>query len=140
MGFLKKMWETQKQTIKEEAKKVEFEYIGGHPKFDRKRIKIRKGSEDGQIILDDILNEVEANLVEYQWGEQSKRSVGKAATGAIIGGVLTGGVGAIAGGAIGAKKKDDSVLRLGIEEHGRTYEVLLRADQTKYNEFTKKVL
>lgn len=41
--------------------------------------------------------------------EKYTRSAGKAAAGAIIGGVLTGGIGAIAGAAIGGRKKDDSV-------------------------------
>lgn len=41
-----------------------------------------------------------------------KRSGGKAAAGAIIGGALTGGVGAIAGAAIGGRRKDDSTATL----------------------------
>ena len=40
--------------------------------------------------------------------EKHTRSAGKAAAGAIVGGVLTGGIGAIAGAAIGGRKKDDS--------------------------------
>lgn len=42
--------------------------------------------------------------------EKHTRSAGKAAAGAIIGGVLTGGVGAIAGAAIGGRKKEDSTF------------------------------
>src|SRR5690625_1297914 len=42
--------------------------------------------------------------------EKHTRSAGKAAAGAIIGGALTGGVGAIAGAAIGGRKKDDSTF------------------------------
>ncbi|MBM7600355.1 hypothetical protein JOC34_002746 [Virgibacillus halotolerans] len=42
--------------------------------------------------------------------EKHTRSAGKAAAGAIVGGVLTGGLGAIAGAAIGGKKKDDSLF------------------------------
>src|SRR5690625_6657978 len=42
--------------------------------------------------------------------EKHTRSAGKAAAGAIVGGVLTGGVGAIAGAAIGGRKKDDSTF------------------------------
>lgn len=41
-----------------------------------------------------------------------KRSGGKAAAGAIVGGVLTGGLGAIAGAAIGGRRKDDSTATL----------------------------
>lgn len=45
-----------------------------------------------------------------------KRSGGKAAAGAIIGGALTGGVGAIAGAAIGGRRKDDSTATLDFME------------------------
>lgn len=41
-----------------------------------------------------------------------KRSAGKAAAGAIIGGALTGGVGAIVGAAIGGRRRDDSTATL----------------------------
>lgn len=41
-----------------------------------------------------------------------ERNIGKAAAGAIIGGVLTGGVGLIAGGAIGGMKKNTSTATL----------------------------
>lgn len=41
-----------------------------------------------------------------------ERSAGKAAAGAIVGGVLTGGIGAIAGAAIGGRKKDTSTAIL----------------------------
>lgn len=47
-----------------------------------------------------------------------KRSAGKAAAGAIIGGALTGGVGAIAGAAIGGRRKDDSTATLDFMEVG----------------------
>lgn len=40
--------------------------------------------------------------------EAYTRSAGRVATGALIGGILTGGVGAIVGGALGAKEKDVS--------------------------------
>lgn len=42
--------------------------------------------------------------------EKHTRSAGKAAAGAIVGGILTGGVGAVAGAAIGGRKKDESTF------------------------------
>lgn len=42
--------------------------------------------------------------------EKHTRSAGKAAAGAIIGGALTGGVGAVAGAAIGGRKRDASTF------------------------------
>lgn len=59
--------------------------------------------------------------------EKYSRNIGKAAAGAVIGGVLTGGVGAIVGGAIGGKQKDKS-----------TYFVDLMDYETK-QEFTIEV-
>lgn len=49
--------------------------------------------------------------------EKHTRSAGKAAAGAIVGGVLTGGIGAIAGAAIGGRKKDDSVFFLDFSDY-----------------------
>ncbi|EAE2750796.1 hypothetical protein A0I81_10110 [Listeria monocytogenes] len=60
----------------------------------------------GIVIFDNI--ETQYVYQGFMWNQNHKRSAGKAATGAIVGGVLTGGIGAIAGGAIGAKKKDNS--------------------------------
>lgn len=139
-GFWRTMWDRQMDTAKKEAASVEFEYIGGHPKIQKKKVKVRKGNKPNEIIIDDVLAPVTGTLIEYQWGEKAVRSVGKAATGAIVGGVLTGGVGAIIGGAIGAKKKDNSILTLAVETDGNIYPVQLRADQDLYNKFTKKVL
>lgn len=47
-------------------------------------------------------------LLNIQTVEQYKRNVGAAAVGGIAGGLLLGGVGAIAGGAIGGRRKDDN--------------------------------
>jgi hypothetical protein len=68
------------------------------------------------------------------WLHASTRSAGKAAAGAIIGGVLTGGLGAIAGAAIGGRKKDAStaVIRfadgqqLHVVASGKEFEKLQR--------------
>ncbi|USK31534.1 hypothetical protein LIT32_26040 (plasmid) [Bacillus sp. CMF21] len=142
MGFFKDLNEMSKESIRVKMATMEIEYIGGHPRLKGgKKIKIIKGELPGEItITSGMLVNFKAKLLEYSWGEQGKRSIGKAATGAIVGGVLTGGIGAIAGAAIGGKKKDNSVLTIAIEEAGNQYNIQLRADQSKYNEFTKKVL
>ncbi|MBY6052782.1 hypothetical protein [Cytobacillus firmus] len=141
---LKKVMKHEMEAAKKQAEKnvstIELDYIGGHPKITKKSVKIRKGVQPNEIVIINGINEMKATLLEYQWGEQGVRSVGKAATGAIIGGVLTGGLGAIAGAAIGAKKKDKSILHLAVEQNGQTYHMQLRADQKKYNEFAKKIL
>ncbi|MBC1887982.1 hypothetical protein HCA63_06410 [Listeria booriae] len=50
----------------------------------------------------------------FSWNQDSSRSVGKAATGAVVGGILTGGIGAIAGGALGGRKKDTSYATISL--------------------------
>lgn len=138
MGFFKDMWEMQKESSKFTFNSVQFEYLGGHPKLWGKKVYILKGTEDNQILVN--MAKIPMTLISYQWGEQGTRSVGKAAAGAIVGGILTGGIGAIAGAAIGAKKKDNSTLTLNVEDEGKTYQILLRCDEDKYREFTNKVL
>lgn len=81
----------------------------------------------------------------FSWNQDSKRNMGKAATGAIIGGVLTGGVGAIAGGAFGAKKKDISfaVVSLLRIQDGIPIQLVVKCNKKKASqlgEFTIGVL
>ena len=56
-----------------------------------------------------------------KFSEEEYRSSGKAALGAIVGGVLTGGIGLIAGTAIGARKRKDTVF--GVKFKDGTYVV-----------------
>lgn len=114
---------------------VMLEVVGGMPGLS-KFTRIFKGKNPGEIRLD----KMNVNLITYQWGEQGSRSVGKAAAGAIIGGVLTGGVGTIVGAAIGAKKKDKSLLTLVVEKDGRTYTVAFRCDDKQYGKFSEYCL
>lgn len=67
----------------------------------------------------------------------SSRSVGKAAAGAIVGGVLTGGIGAVAGAALGGRKKDDSLLVVTVDYHGMDIELIFGGDNvtSKYSQF-----
>ena len=56
-----------------------------------------------------------------KFSEEEYRSAGKAALGSIVGGVLTGGIGLIAGAAIGGRKRKDTVF--GIKFKDGTYAV-----------------
>lgn len=56
--------------------------------------------------------DVEYQVVNVEWEEAHTRSLGKAAAGAVVGGVLTGGIGLIAGAALGGRKKEDSTAVL----------------------------
>ncbi|GGE47608.1 hypothetical protein GCM10011391_27990 [Pullulanibacillus camelliae] len=61
--------------------------------------------------------------------EKYKRSAGKAATGAIVGGLLTGGVGAIAGAAIGGRKKDNSTFWMDFVDYETKQEFSVQVKQ-----------
>lgn len=63
--------------------------------------------------------------------EKHTRSAGKAAAGAIVGGVLTGGLGAIAGAAIGGRKKDDSIFFLDFADYETKEEFTIQVKQIK---------
>jgi hypothetical protein len=64
-------------------------------------------------------------ILNIDFTENSSRNIGKAATGAIIGGLLTGGVGLLAGAAIGGSKKDRSKLYLTVNYSGKNIMVVL---------------
>ncbi len=65
--------------------------------------------------------------------EKHTRSAGKAAAGAIVGGVLTGGLGAIAGAAIGGRKKDDSSFWMDFADYETKQEFSIQAKPLKGN-------
>jgi len=112
-----------------------IDYKGGHPRFTKpctvavkvdavqKTVKLIgsawSGAGDVIITADEIVN--------ISFEEKGKRSVGKAAAGAIIGGVLTGGIGLLVGGALGARKKDTSNLFITIKHNERELDVILKA-------------
>jgi hypothetical protein len=83
---------------------------------------------------------VPEQIIEVGLDKQIYRSSGKAAAGAIIGGVLTGGIGLIAGAAIGGKRRTENNLHLIVEQNGREYEVHFKpskSTQQLCNEFVK---
>lgn len=65
--------------------------------------------------------------------EKHTRSMGKAAAGAIVGGVLTGGLGAIAGAAIGGHKKDDSLFWIDLADYETKQEFSIQVKPHKYS-------
>jgi hypothetical protein len=67
------------------------------------------------------------DIVDVTLNEKTTRSAGKAAVGAIVGGVLTGGVGLIAGGAIGARQRDASTLYITYKRNNHPINVMLKA-------------
>ena len=63
--------------------------------------------------------------------ESHTRSAGKTAAGALIGGALTGGVGAIVGGAIGARKKDTSTVWIDLADYETKQEFSIQVKPVK---------
>jgi len=118
-----------------------IEYKGGHSKMPKpctvdidinsegKFIKLKEtgwlGTASVVIYASEILN--------ISLAEKSKRSLGKTAAGAIIGGVLTGGIGLVAGGLFGARSKDTSMLYLTIAPNGKEVNVILKAGKQADN-------
>lgn len=72
-------------------------------------------------------------IVNISLDEKSKRSLGKAAAGAVIGGVLTGGIGLVAGGLFGGRKKDVSNVYITISANGREIDIILKAGKQAEN-------
>ncbi len=113
-----------------------IEYKGGHPKLIRPgTINVKIDEFKKSVILEPSSfwateGKVTINadeIISMSFDEKSKRSVGKAAAGAIIGGVLTGGVGLLVGGALGARKKDTSNLYITIKHNEREMDIILKA-------------
>lgn len=65
------------------------------------------------------------DILEVGLNQETYRSAGKAAAGAIVGGLLTGGIGLIAGAAIGGKRRKENQLHLVIKYMDKECEVLL---------------
>jgi len=124
--------------LKKQLSGVQLKYLGGHPEYPYQgNITVIKegncitflGINRPTIPVSSIKN------VSLQKG--SSRSIGKAAAGAIVGGVLTGGIGAVAGAALGGRKKDDSLLVVTVDYHGMDIELIFGGDNvtSKYSQF-----
>ncbi|MBS7334242.1 MAG: SHOCT domain-containing protein [Weeksellaceae bacterium] len=71
-----------------------------------------------------------SDIAELSLNQETYRSAGKAAAGAIIGGVLTGGIGLLAGAAIGGKRRKDNELTLVINYDGALRNIELKESKT----------
>ena len=80
------------------------------------------------------------DIIEVGLNQEKYRSAGKAATGAIIGGVLTGGIGLLAGAAIGGKRRKENQLYLLVNYMNTECEITLTPSKNMpaiYAEFKK---
>lgn len=115
--------------------KYEIEYLGGHPDWAspcKTYLTVVKANENilleerGFLTLNRKLLIDKEEIVAVNLEEKSSRSAGKTAAGAIVGGVLTGGVGLLIGGAIGASKKNKSNIYITIDYDGKNFEVIFK--------------
>lgn len=105
----------------------QFTYQYGFPKYSRPRKMLVKVSEN---TLDFYITKLpfwlekisipKEDILEISLDSETYRSAGKAAVGAIAGGVLTGGIGLIAGAAIGGKRRKANTLQLAVQHEGKT--------------------
>ena len=82
------------------------------------------------------VNTRQYKFMGFDWGEQKYRSGGKAVAGAVIGGVLTGGIGALAGAALGGKRRDASKATMHLTDRGtnKPVQLIIECDEKKANE------
>lgn len=108
-------------------KRAVFEVIGGRNLLPKSMGNVYTMVEDKQKGIVTIKKK-KYHFLGMNTNLAHKRSGGKAAAGAIIGGALTGGVGAIAGAAIGGRRKDDSTATLDFMEvdGGRVFSVQVK--------------
>ncbi|WP_269233831.1 SHOCT domain-containing protein [Flavobacterium flavigenum] len=66
------------------------------------------------------------DIIEVGLNQESYRSAGKAVTGAVIGGILTGGIGLLAGAAIGGKRRKENQLTLIVNNNGNECDIFLK--------------
>jgi hypothetical protein len=105
-------------------------YIIGYPGWDNKR-NVNVSANKGVVRIYEPVFKKEIlingqDILDISFDAKSKRSGARAATGALIGGVLTGGIGLLAGAAIGASAKDKSEITILFNENGRERQVLLQ--------------
>jgi hypothetical protein len=118
MGFWSKMFET-----------VGAEYvhiIAGSPSVNGAAMYVKKGSRPNTLRLRTVWNFVEYEVLELEWQENHTRSAASTAVGAIAGGLLAGPVGLLAGAAIGARKKSNSMAILTIIDQGKEQNIYIR--------------
>ena len=108
-------------------------YLIGYPGWDSKKdVIVVVGKNAIRIVESFTSNQIlikGKDLIDVSFESKSKRSGAKAATGALVGGILTGGIGLLAGAALGAQASDKSELVITFKEKGRERVVLLQTKE-----------
>jgi len=123
-------------SLKRQLGSVQVQYLGGHP--DAATTGLTGLESDGDNLLlcggskwEPFLTIPKADIISLTLERSDTRSAGKAAAGAIIGGALTGGVGVVAGAALGGRKKDNSVIVLKVKYGAAEVDLLFSSGNTK---------
>jgi len=118
---------------------------GGHALTDNvegkglvNRMSIMKGRKAGEVEIATLFGQKHFTFARISWEPSGSRSVGKAAGGAILGTVIAGPLGTIAGAALGAKKKDNSTAYVYlIDEEGVEHEVHVQCTKDQYVQISR---
>ncbi len=94
--------------------KVRLKYLGGHPDLAGPRdVDIERQGDSlkiGPLLIP------KDRILGLNMDRGHTRSLGKAAAGAAVGAVLTGGIGALAGAVIGGRSRDNSTIVLTVQD------------------------
>lgn len=121
MGFFDRM--------KASMGRIHLTYLGGYPELPKQqRVEIERMGDDVKLYIsykDEPLASIPVSTIKSVKLERgSSRSLGKGAAGAIVGGVVAGPIGLLAGGALGARKKKESVIVVTVNFGSAELEVL----------------
>ncbi|MED3571978.1 hypothetical protein [Cytobacillus praedii] len=98
---------------------MKLDLLKGVPGIQGKKVSLFKTKTPGLVKFQAGLSlQVKKTVSSIEWDYQEGRSAGKAAVGAIGGGVLLGPLGLIAGAALGGKKNEVSTAVINFEEGG----------------------
>lgn len=118
--------------------KATVEIVAGNATVSGKKVTISKGKTPGKVFFNvpwKLFKEYQ--LLTLDWEEKSTRSAGKAAAGAIVGGLLTGGIGLLAGAALGGKKKDISTAVIKyLDDTGKEQSIIVRCTAKDFENLT----
>ncbi|MDE3251209.1 MAG: hypothetical protein KGO92_00290 [Bacteroidota bacterium] len=113
----------------------DVEYLGGHPEWPftcKIELTVRKTyreifiKEKGFLSANRHLYIKSDEIISIDFEEKKNRSIGKVATGAVIGGILTGGIGLLAGGVLGSGRKNNSNLYITITRNGKEFNMVFK--------------
>ncbi|WP_263707976.1 hypothetical protein [Shouchella tritolerans] len=124
----KSVWQVWSETAEEQSRCVKLEYLGGHPEINPGKVWLEPSKKQNSLKVRDE----ELEVTSLSWGEKGKRSIGKAAAGALVGGALTAGAGAVVGAAIGGRKKDNSVAIMTVKDGAVEHTLYFRCNKDEY--------